>query len=52
MNDQQLLEIQQQMFFQLGHKVDLYHFENIREIVIVKENMPLIPENTIKIFKY
>jgi hypothetical protein len=52
MTDEQLKEIQQQMFFELGHKVDVYHFERIREIVIVKHGDPLIMENAIKVFHY
>lgn len=52
MKDQQLLEIQQQLFFQLGHKIDLYHFEKIREMVIVKHGEILTPENVIKVFNY
>lgn len=52
MNNKQLEEIQQQLFFQLGHKVDLYHFEKVREIVVVKHGNLLTQENVIKVFKY
>jgi hypothetical protein len=53
MSDQQLQQIHQQLFFQLNvGKIDLYHFEKIREIVVVKEGMECKPENAIKVFKY
>lgn len=52
MNDEQLLNIMQQLFFQLGHKVDLYHFERIQEIAIVKHGDLLTTENLIKLFRY
>jgi hypothetical protein len=53
MTDQQLLDIQQQMFFQLGiGKIDLYHFPTVREVVIVKHGNLLIEQNVLKVFKY
>lgn len=52
MTEQQLMEIHQQIFFQFG-KHDLYHFENIREIVIVKYNGNVLnKDDVLKIFKY
>lgn len=52
MDNKQLENIMAQLFFELGHKIDLYHFENIREIVIVKHGELLKIENVIKTFKY
>lgn len=52
MNDEKLLEIQQSLFFELGHKIDLYHFTNLREIAIVEHGKPFTVENVIKSYKY
>lgn len=47
-----LLELQQQLFFQLNHKVDIYDFPRVGEIVVVKHGALLIPDNIIKVYKY
>jgi hypothetical protein len=53
MTDKQLEEIQQQLFFELGQKIDLYHFEKIREIVAVRhEGLITNKEDVLKVFKY
>lgn len=52
MNEQQLENIQKELFFKLGYKIDLYHFPELREIAIVQANDPLIPDNVIKSYKY
>jgi hypothetical protein len=53
MTDEQLKQIQQELFFKLGvGKIDLHHFESVREIVVVKENEPLLPQNILHIFQY
>lgn len=53
MNDQQLELIQQQLFFELGvGKIDLYHFERIREIVVVRSGEILSNETALKTFSY
>lgn len=53
MTDEQLYEIMQQLFFELNvGKIDLYHFERIREIVVVKHGDILNQDNVIKVFRY
>jgi hypothetical protein len=52
MTSKQLEEMQQRLFFEFGHKVDIYHFENIREIVVVTHGEPLTPTNPLKVYKY
>lgn len=52
MGDEQLLEIQQALFFELGHKIDIYHFEKFREIAVVKHGDFLTKENLIKVYNY
>lgn len=48
----QLLEIQQQLFFEFGHKIDLYDFPRVREIVVLKHGDFFNKNNIIKVFKY
>ena len=52
MNEENLKELQQSLFFELGHKVDLYHFERSREVVILKHGDEFKEENIIKILSY
>lgn len=52
MTNEQLIQIQRELFFQLGFKIDLYHFERIHEIVIVKHGDELKPENVVKVYSY
>lgn len=52
LTNEQLIQIQQELFFQLGFKIDLYHFERIHEIVIVKHGDELKPENVVKVYSY
>lgn len=52
MDNTQLLNIMQQLFFELGYKIDLYHFERISEIVIVRHGDTLSPENVVKSYNY
>jgi hypothetical protein len=48
----ELENLQQQFFFQLGYKVDLYHSEEHRGIIIVPHGRPLHPANIVKAFNY
>jgi len=53
MTDEKLKEIQQQLFFELNvGKIDIYHFERIKEIVVVRHGDTLEQENILKVFKY
>ncbi|HLO11503.1 MAG TPA: hypothetical protein VK190_04540 [Pseudoneobacillus sp.] len=52
MNMEQLQEIQKQLFFELGFKVDIYHSQAYRGIIAVPAGQPLTPFNVVKIFNY
>ena len=53
MTDNQLKELQQQLFFEFGRKVDIYHFEKIREVVVVEYMQVLSPTTQpLKVYKY
>jgi hypothetical protein len=52
MSDEQLKEIQEQFALQFGRKVDLYHSERHRGILIVPNGLPLHPTNIITIYQY
>jgi uncharacterized protein YqhQ len=47
-----LLDIQKQLYYQLGFKVDVYHSEEHRGILAVKHNQPLTPFNVIFSMNY
>jgi hypothetical protein len=52
MSDEKLKEIQQQLFFEYGFKVDIYHFESNREIAVVKHGNSFASYNILKSYKY
>lgn len=53
MSMEQLMNIQQQLFFEFGHKVDVYHFERIQEIVVMKHGEILTPNSKpLQVFNY
>ena len=49
---EQLVEIQKHFALQLGKKVDLYHSERHRGILIVPHGLPLHPKNIIATYQY
>lgn len=52
MSDEQLKSIQKQFAIQFGQKVDLYHSEKHRGILIVPHGTSLHPRNVIATYQY
>jgi hypothetical protein len=52
MNDEQLKQLQAELFFEFGFKVDVYQSEFHRGILVVPHGQPLIFQNVIKVFNY
>jgi len=52
MSDEQLKVLQKQFALRLGQKVDLYHSERHRGILIVPHGLPLHPRNVIATYQY
>jgi hypothetical protein len=52
MSDAQLLAVQRQFALQFGHKVDLYHSEKHRGILVVPHGASLHPRNVIATYQY
>jgi hypothetical protein len=52
MTDEQLRSLQEQIAMQFGKKVDVYHSEINRGVIVVSHGMPLHPQNIVSVIQY
>lgn len=52
MGDRQLLSLQEQLFHQLGGKIDVYHSERDRIVYVLQHGAQVHPQNIIQVIQY